>query len=148
MAFLSLCAVLWKSVFSLIYLSLSLLLFISPRFLTICKTSSDNYFAFLLFFFFGMVLFAASYTILQTSIHSSSGTLLTRSNPLNLFITSTAYSQGIWLKSYLAGLVVFPTFFSLRMNFAMRSWWFEPQSAPDLVFANCIQLFHFQVQRM
>ena len=91
-AFLSLCAVLWKSVFSLIYLSLSPLLFTSLLFLTVCKTSSDNHFAFLLFFFFGMVLFAASYTILQTSIHSSSGTLLTGSNPLNLFITSTAYS--------------------------------------------------------
>ena len=53
---------------------------------------SDNHFAFLLFFFFGMVLFAASYTILQTSIRNFSGTLLTSSNPLNLFVTSTAYS--------------------------------------------------------
>ena len=35
----------------------------------------DNHIAILLFFFFGMVVFAASYTILQTSVHSSSGTL-------------------------------------------------------------------------
>ena len=91
-AFLSLLAIFWNSVFNWMYLSLSLLLFASLCSSTICKASSDNHFAFLLFFFFGMVLFAASYTILQTSIHSSSGTLLTGSNPLNLFITSTAYS--------------------------------------------------------
>ena len=30
----------------------------------------------------------------------------------------------------------------------MRSWCSQPQSAPGLVFANCIQLLHFQVQRM
>ena len=106
----------------------------------ICKASSDNPFAFLLFIFFGMALFAASCTILfgegngnplqcsclenprgggawwaavygvaqswtrlmqlsssstilWTSVHSSSGTLFTRSNPLNLFITSNVYSS-------------------------------------------------------
>ena len=53
-----------------------------------CKASSDNYFAFLNFFL-GMILFTASCTMLQTSIDSSSGTLAIRSNPLNLFITST-----------------------------------------------------------
>jgi len=41
------------------------------------------------FLFFGMVLVAASCTMLRISVHSSSGTLSTRSNPLNLFITST-----------------------------------------------------------
>ena len=49
----------------------------------ISKTSSDNHFT---FFFFGMVLFTASF---WNCIHSSSGTLSTRSNPLNLFVTST-----------------------------------------------------------
>ena len=43
----------------------------------------------------GMILFSASYTILWASINSSLGTLFTTSNPLNLFITSTEYSQGI-----------------------------------------------------
>ena len=70
-ALLSLCAVLWKSAFSWIYLSLSPLLFTSLPSLAICKSSSDNYFAFLLFFFFGMVLFAASCTMLWTSSHNS-----------------------------------------------------------------------------
>ena len=59
----------------------------------ICKVSSGNHLAFLPFFFCGMVLLTASYTILQTSVHSSSGILFTRSNPLNPFVTSTADSQ-------------------------------------------------------
>ena len=36
----------------------------------------DNHFSFLHLFFFGMVLITASCTALQTSIHSSSGTLI------------------------------------------------------------------------
>ena len=43
----------------------------------------------LTFFFFQMVLVTASCTVLQTSIHISSGTLSTKSKPLNLFVTST-----------------------------------------------------------
>jgi len=91
-AFLSLCAVLWTSAFTWTYLSLSHLLFTFLLSLAICKASSDNHFAFLLFFFFGMVLFTTSCTVLQSSIHSYSGTLSPSSNPLNLFVTSTAYS--------------------------------------------------------
>ena len=40
-------------------------------------------------FFLGMILITASCTTLETSAHSSSGTLSIRSNPLNLFVTST-----------------------------------------------------------
>ena len=87
--FLFLLAVLWNSAFSWVYLSLSPLLVASLLSSAICKASSDNHFAFLHFFFLQMVLVHASYTILQTSIHSSSGTLFTRTNLLNLFITST-----------------------------------------------------------
>ena len=36
------------------------------------------------------------------------------------------------------GLVVFLTFFNLSLNLAIRSSWSEPQSAPGLVFADCI----------
>ena len=49
----------------------------------------DNHFAFLHIFFFGMVLITASCTMLRTLIYSSSDTLLIKSNPLNLFVTST-----------------------------------------------------------
>ena len=57
--FLSLLAVLLKSVFRWLYLSFSPLPFAS-LFSAICKPSSDNHFAFLHFFFVGMVLVTAS----------------------------------------------------------------------------------------
>ena len=54
-----------KSAFSWVYLSLSPLLFTSLVSLAIGKASSDNRFAFWLFFFFGMVLFTASCTLME-----------------------------------------------------------------------------------
>ena len=88
-AFLSLLAILWNSAFGWVYLFVSPLPFTSLLFSAICKASSDNYFALLHFFFLGMVLITASCTMSQTSVHSSSGTVSIRSNPLNLFVTST-----------------------------------------------------------
>ena len=41
----------------------------------------------------------------------------------------------LWFRSYLNGLVVFSTFFNFSLNLALRSSWFEAQSAPGLVFA-------------
>ena len=74
-AFLSLLNVLWNSAFSWMYLSLSLP-FTSLLRSAICKASSKRRQPFcLLGFFFGMVLVTASCTKLQTSIHSSSGSL-------------------------------------------------------------------------
>ena len=61
-------------------------------------------------FFFGIVLVTAFCTVLWTSVHSSSGTLLTRSSPLNLFIISTVNPFRFWFKSYLADLVFSPSF--------------------------------------
>ena len=63
-----------------------LLLFFSQLFV---RPPETTIFAFLHFFFLGMVLNTASCTMPQTSVHSSSGILSIRSNPLNLFITST-----------------------------------------------------------
>ena len=73
--FLSLLAILWKSDFRWVYLSFYPLPLASLIFMAICKASSDNHFTFLHFFFVGMVLIPASYTMSWTSIHSSSGTL-------------------------------------------------------------------------
>ena len=55
-----------------------------------------------------------------------------------------------WLSDWteLNGLVVFPTFFNLSLNLAIRSWWSDPQSAPGLVFADCIELLHLWLQRI
>ena len=58
-AFLSLLAILWNSVFRCLYLSFSPLHLASLLFSAICKASSDNYFAFLHFFFLGVVLITA-----------------------------------------------------------------------------------------
>ena len=49
--------------------------FCSRFFIAICKPSSDNHFAFLHFFFFGMVLITAACTMSRPSVHGSSGTL-------------------------------------------------------------------------
>ena len=87
-AFLSLLAILWNSTFRWVYHSFSPLPF--AFFSAICKASSDKHFTFLHFFLWGMVLITTSCIMLQTSVHSSSGTLSIRSNPLNLFLTSTA----------------------------------------------------------
>ena len=65
--FLFLLAVLWNSAF--IYLSLSPLLVTSLLSSAICKASSDNHFAFLHFFFLGMVLIPAFCTMSQNSVH-------------------------------------------------------------------------------
>ena len=40
----------------------------------------------------------------------------------------------------------FPTFFNLSLNLVIRSSWSEPQSAPGLVFAVCIELLHLWLQ--
>ena len=56
----------------------------SLLFSAICKASSDNHFAFFHFSFLGIVLIPTSCTKSRTSVHSSSGTLSIRYNPLNL----------------------------------------------------------------
>ena len=44
--------------------------------------------------------------------------------------------------------MVFPTFLNLNLNFAIRSPWSKPQSAPGFVFANSTEFFHLQLQRI
>ena len=68
-------AILWNCAFKWVYLSFSPLRFTSLLFTVVCKASSDSHFAFLHFFFLGMVLIPVSYTMSWTFIHSSSGTL-------------------------------------------------------------------------
>ena len=92
-AFLLSPCILWKSTFRWVYLYFSPLPFTSFL-LAICNTYSEKYFAFLHFFFLGMVLIPVSCTISQTSMHSSSGPLSLRSSPLNPFLTYTVYQKG------------------------------------------------------
>ena len=78
-AFLFLLASLWNSAFRWVYLSSSSLPFtslLSQLFVRLPQTTILPFnFAFLHFFFLGMVLITASCTMSQTSLHSSSGTL-------------------------------------------------------------------------
>ena len=74
-AFWSLLAILWNSAFKWEYLSFSPLPLTSLLFSAICKSSSNNYLAFLHLFLLGKLLIIASCTKLWISIHSSSGTL-------------------------------------------------------------------------
>ena len=89
--FLSFLAIFWNSEFNRMYLSslfCFLLLFFSLLFVKppqITTLLSCFYFSF----------FSTSCTMLWTSVQSSSGTLLTRSRPLNLFVISTVNSYGI-----------------------------------------------------
>ena len=64
-----------NSLFKWVYLSFSPLLLTSCLLSAICKAFSDNHFAFLHFFFLGMVLITAFCTMSWTPVHSSSGTL-------------------------------------------------------------------------
>ena len=77
-ALLSLLAILCNYAFNWVYLSLSLSPFASLLFSAVGKAFSDYHFAFLHFLFFGMVLVTVPCTMLQTFVHSSSGTLFTR----------------------------------------------------------------------
>ena len=74
-AFVYLFDILWNYAFRWTYLSFSPLPFTSLLFTAICKAFPDNHFAFLHFFFLGMVLITSSCTMSWTSVHSSSGTL-------------------------------------------------------------------------
>ena len=66
--FLSLLAIIWNSAFKWVYLSFSPLLFTSLLFTAICKASSDSHFAFLHFFFLGMVSIPVSCTVSRCSV--------------------------------------------------------------------------------
>ena len=75
-----------------------------------------------------------------------------RSNQFILKEISPGISlEGMMLKlkkSYLNGLVVFPYFLQFKSEFGKMSSWSEPQSAPSLVFADCIVLLHLAAKRI
>ena len=56
-----------------------------------------------------------------------------------IYLSLPLYNRRDLIRSYPNGPLVFPTFFYLSLNLAIRSLWPEPQSAPSLVFANCIE---------
>ena len=91
-AYLSLLAIPWSSAFSWVASFPFSSIFHFPSFFSYLESLLRQHLAFLHFFFMGVVLVTTSCTVLWISICSSSGTLSTRSNPLNLFVTSTVWS--------------------------------------------------------
>ena len=80
-----------------------------------------------------MVLITTSCTMLQSSVHSSSGTL---SDLIPwIYLLLPLYNHN-GFKSYLNGLVVFPTFLQFKSEFGNTEFIIEPQSAPSPVFAD------------
>ena len=111
-AFLPLLANLWNSAFRWVYLSFSPLLLASLLFSAICKASSDNHFAFLHFFFLGMVLITASCTMSWTSV-------------LSAFVTKG--SSNYFLKFLKNDLAFLPCWFLPSLNFrkfVVSALWF------------------------
>ena len=138
--FLSLLAILWNSAFRCVYPSFSPLPLLSFFFVftqLFVRPPQTTILPFCISFSWGLFLIMASCTMSLTSIHSSSGTL---SDLIPwIYLSLPLYNQkGFY--SYLNGLVVFPTFLNLSLSFAIRSSWFESQSASSLVFADCIEL--------
>ena len=88
-SFLSILAIPWSSTFRWVYLSFLSLAFYLSSFLNYLWVLLRQPFCLSHLFFLWMVLITASCTMSWTSIQSSSGTLSIRSNPLNLFVTST-----------------------------------------------------------
>ena len=87
-AFLSLLATLWNAAFNE-YIFPFLLCFLPLFFSQLFVRPPQTIILPFAFLFLGMVLTTASCTTSRTSVHSSSGTLSIRSNPLSLFVTST-----------------------------------------------------------
>ena len=86
-AFLALFVILWNFAFKCVYLSFSPLPSISFLFSPICKGLVRQPFCLFAFLFLRDGLDHCFLYTSQTSIHSSSGALSIRSNPLNLFLT-------------------------------------------------------------
>ena len=110
----------------------------------IWKPSWDNHFAFLYFFFLGIVLITASCKMSWTCIHSSSGTL---SDLIPwIYFSLPLYNRKGFDLGLNNGLMVFPTFFNLSLNLAIRCSWSKPQSTLGLVFADYIKLLNLWLQ--
>ena len=112
------------------YLSFSPLPFTSLLFTAICKAPSDNHFVFLHFLFLVMVLIPASVQCHEPPSIVLQGLCLSDLIPWMYFSLPLYNHKGfdlghtwlIWF-SLVVSLVVFPTFFNLSQNLAIRGSW-------------------------
>ena len=135
-AFLSLLAILWNSAFRCLYLSFPPLLFNSLLFSSqlFVRPPQTAVFLFCISFPLGW-----SWSLSPVQCHEPPSIV---HQALYLLYNHKGF------RSYLNGLVVFPTVFNLSLSLAIRSSWSEPQSSPGLVFVNCIELLHLCLQRI
>ena len=128
-------------------LSFSPLLFTSLLLTSICKAPSDNHFGFCISFSWGWSSFLYPVqchvppSIVHQALWLSDLTLKSFSHFHCIVIRDLIYVTPDWI-----GLVVFSTFFNFSLNLAIRSSWSDPQSAPGLAFADCIELLHLWLQ--
>ena len=144
-AFLSLLAILQNSAFRWVYLSFPPLPLASLLFSALCKASSDNHFAFCISFYWGW-----SWSLPPVQCHELLFILLQALCPSDLipwiYLSLPLYN----CKGFDSGhtWMVFPIFFNVSLNFSERRSSSEPQSAPSLVFADCIELLNLWLQRI
>ena len=119
--------------------------FCSSSFLSFYKASSDNHFAFCISFSLGLSWSLSPLQCLKplSIVHQA---LCLSDLILFIYLSLPLYIQK-GFRLYLNDLVAFPTFFNLSLNLSMRHSWSEPQSAPSLVFADCIELLHIWLHR-
>ena len=141
---LALLAIFWNSAFKWVYFSISHLPLAWLLFLAMCRSSSDNNFAFLHLFFIRMVLITASCTMSQTSDHRSLGAL----SDLIPCIYLSLPLFSIWFRSYLNGLVVFPYFLQFKSEFANKEFMIWATFSSQSVFTDCIELLHIWLKRI
>ena len=92
--------------------------------------SSENHFAFLHFFFLGIVWEWPPVQFLRTTVHSCPSTL---SDPISWICHLHSIILRDLIRFYLYCIMVLPTFFNLSLNFTINILCSEPQSAPSLV---------------
>ena len=122
--------------------------FISLLYSAICKASPESHFAFLHFFFFGMVLVTTFYTVLQTSVYSSSGTLSTITNPLGYF----PYLHCIIIRDFMEVIPElssgFPYFLQFKPEFFNNEHMISFTDNSRSIFIVYVELIHLQLQRI
>ena len=120
-AFLSLLAILWKCAFRCVYLSFSPLPFTCLLFPAICKPYQTTILPFCISFSWGG--FGSPPPVQCYEPPSIILWALCLSDLIPwIYLSLLLYNhKGLWFRSYVNGLMVFPTFFKLGLNFAIRS---------------------------
>ena len=131
----------WNSAFRWLYLSFSPLPYASLLFSGMCKAPQRTILPFCISFSWEW-----SWSLPPVQCHEPPSIVnqaLYLSNVIPwIYFSLPCIIVRVWFMSYLNGLVVFPTFLNLSLNLAIRSSWSEPQWAPSLVFADCVELLH------